>query len=91
LLLDLRSLNQELEFERKLERSTPQKKQYVITYRIARIHTALGQRDQAFAVLERAYENRDWFLPRLKVDPAFDSLRDDPRFKDILRRTGLAQ
>jgi tetratricopeptide (TPR) repeat protein len=66
------------------------KNQYVIAYRIARIYAALGQRDEAFAVLEKAYDDRDWFLPRLKVDPAFDSLHDDPRFQDLLRRVSLA-
>jgi serine/threonine-protein kinase len=67
------------------------KETYVLSYRIARIYAALDQRDDAFATLEKAYEERDYYLPRLKVDPAFDSLRTDPRFADLLRRMGLPQ
>jgi serine/threonine protein kinase/tetratricopeptide (TPR) repeat protein len=64
---------------------------YVISYRIARIRAALGQKDEAFALLEKAYQERDYYLPRLKVDPGFDSLHDDPRFADLVRRIGLSQ
>lgn len=36
-----------------------------------------------------AYQDRSFFLIWLKVEPQFDSLRDDPRFQDLLRRVGL--
>ncbi|MEK6322703.1 MAG: hypothetical protein AABN33_13585 [Acidobacteriota bacterium] len=36
----------------------------------------LGERDEAIAELAKAYQERDWFLPRLKVDPFFESMRD---------------
>jgi hypothetical protein len=55
------------------------------------IYAALGERDAAFAELEKAYQQRDWFLPHLKNDPAMDSLRDDPRYKDLLKRMGLPE
>jgi eukaryotic-like serine/threonine-protein kinase len=64
---------------------------YVLSYRVARIQAALDQREETLTTLERAYEERDYYLPRLKVDPAFDNLRTDPRFKDLLRRMGLPQ
>ncbi len=51
-------------------------------------HAELGEKDEAIAELNNAYENREIFLP-LKVDPRLDSLRDDPRFTDLLRRVGL--
>ena len=58
---------------------------------IARIYEGLGQKDQAFAWLEKAYAERDSNITNLKVDPEFDSLHSDPRFTDLLRRIGLSQ
>ncbi len=55
------------------------------------IYAALGEKDKALAELEKAYQARDWFLQRLKVDPFFDSLRDDPRFAVMVKRIGLLQ
>jgi TolB-like protein len=59
---------------------------YVPAYAIALIYTGLGERDQALASLERAYQERSWFMIYLKVDPQVDSLRSDPRFQDLVRR-----
>ncbi len=63
---------------------------YVPPYYIALIHAALGEEDDAFDYLERAFEMRDGSLPLLKVDQRVDRLRDDPRFNDLLWRVGLA-
>jgi hypothetical protein len=65
------------------------KHKYVSPYNIARIHTGLGEQDQAFAWLEKAYAERDSNLTNIKVQPDFDSLHSDPRFADLLRRIGL--
>lgn len=54
-------------------------------------YLALGERDEAFAWFERAYQEQADFLQWLKVHPFFDSVRDDPRFKDLLHRVGLDQ
>src|SRR5262245_47191533 len=62
------------------------KSRYVSNYWIAISYAALGERDEAFAELEKAYQAHDWFLPRLKVDPFMDPLRDDPRFKILVKR-----
>lgn len=51
---------------------------------------AAGQRDQVFAVLQKAFDERSNALTGLKVDPLYDPLRSDPRFQDLLRRVGLA-
>jgi serine/threonine-protein kinase len=68
-----------------------EKTRYIINYWVAVTYAALGERDAAFAELEKAYQARDWFLPRLKTDPFMDPLRDDPRFKDLIRRIGLPE
>ena len=67
------------------------KTQYVMSYLVATIYAALGQRDEAFTELERAFAERDWYLKHLKVDPFLDPLRDDPRFADLVKRIGLPQ
>ena len=62
---------------------------YVQPSLIALIHVGLGDKNQAFDWLQKAYEDRSAGLLYLKVDPAFDSVRSDPRFIDLLRRVGL--
>jgi len=58
-------------------------------YSIAYAHT--GRKDEAFAWLEKAYEQRDGYpyMINTAVDPAFEPLRSDPRFDAFLRRAGL--
>ena len=62
---------------------------YIPSYFNARIYTALGQTDQAFEWLEKAYEERYGFLVYMKVEPSFDPLRQDSRFLELARRVGL--
>jgi serine/threonine-protein kinase len=67
------------------------KTRYVPTCRIASIYSALGDKDKAFEELNKAFDVRDWELFRLKPDPYFSSLRDDPRFKELLKRLNLPE
>jgi TolB-like protein/Flp pilus assembly protein TadD len=67
------------------------KSRYVRPYYIASIYAALGDRDKAFAELERSFEERDVYLNRVNSDPFMDPLRDDPRFKGLLKRLSLSQ
>ena len=67
------------------------KTEYVTSYFVASIHAALGDKDKTFAELENAYAGRDWYLHRLKVDPFWDPLRDDPRFREMLKRLNLPE
>ncbi len=53
------------------------------------VYAALGDKDKAFYWLERAYQVRTGLLYNLNVYPLADPLRDDPRFKDLIRRIGL--
>jgi TolB-like protein/DNA-binding winged helix-turn-helix (wHTH) protein/tetratricopeptide (TPR) repeat protein len=53
---------------------------------VAEVYAGLGENDESFRWLERAYTDRDAWLALLKVWPPFDGLRSDPRFDDLLRR-----
>ncbi|HMC74955.1 MAG TPA: hypothetical protein VKG87_11675, partial [Terriglobales bacterium] len=53
-------------------------------------YATLGDKNAAFAALEKAFAKRVDIL-FIKVDPQFDSLRSDPRFADLLHRIGLPQ
>jgi Flp pilus assembly protein TadD len=53
-------------------------------------HLGVGDKEEALADLERAYAGHFSMMTTLKVEPAFDPLRSDPRFQDLLRRVGLA-
>jgi len=63
--------------------------EYVPSYDVAIIHVALGETDEAFEWLHRAYEERCYWLIYLKVDPILDTFRSDPRLTDLIRRIGL--
>ncbi len=66
-------------------------KSKLMHYVFAQAYACLGENDEAFQWLEKAYEERDHRLGQcLKVDPALDGLHSDPRFADLLRRVGLA-
>jgi tetratricopeptide (TPR) repeat protein len=64
-------------------------KEYVPSDAIALIYAGLGEKDRAFVWLNRAENERQPWLVLLKVDPRFDALRSDPRFKDLVRGVGL--
>ncbi len=62
---------------------------YIPPYHTALIYAGLGETDEAFAWLEKAYRERFWMMAFLQVDPRLDALRSDPRFTDLLRRMGF--
>jgi tetratricopeptide (TPR) repeat protein len=65
---------------------------YVSPYIIATIYAGLGEKDQAFEFLEKAYQERSLDLAsHLKADLRFDTLRSDPRFQALVRRVGFPQ
>jgi len=67
------------------------KERYVSPYNIAQIHARLQEKDQALAWLEQAFGERDSQLTYLKVDPAFDEIRSDAHFQQLLQRLTLPQ
>ena len=58
---------------------------------IALVYTGLGDKDQAFRWLDKAYAERDSQLIWLNVEPELDGLRSDPRFASLVQRVGLIQ
>jgi tetratricopeptide (TPR) repeat protein len=62
---------------------------YISPLDLALVYAALGQTDQAFASLDQAVRQRANLSIYPKVDPAYDSLRGDPRFGELLRTLGL--
>ena len=67
------------------------RRRYVSPYYIAIIHAGFGDKDRAFAWLEKAYEERSRRLSGLRRNPAWDGMRSDPRFASLLRRMDLPQ
>jgi len=59
-------------------------------YSVAYWYAILGEKDKALFWLEKAYEERSG-MNFLQVEPAFDNLRSDPRYADLVRRIGFPQ
>jgi tetratricopeptide (TPR) repeat protein len=64
---------------------------YVAPHFFAGIHIGLEENDQAIEYLERSYEEHSHWLIYVHIDPSMDSLRNTPRFQDLLRRVGLPE
>lgn len=62
---------------------------YITAYYMALVSSGFGDRDETFNLLERAFQDRAFQMPFLKVDPRFDWLHNDPRFASLLERIGL--
>lgn len=65
------------------------RRSYVCPYRLATVHAALGDRGEVFRLLDAAFEARSCWLTYLNVDPAFDQIRANRRFTDLVKRVGL--
>lgn len=58
---------------------------------IAFVYVLLGDKEKTFEWLEKAFQARDTDLPRFRLGPTFDPIRDDPRYKDLLKRMNLPE
>jgi serine/threonine-protein kinase len=63
--------------------------EYVSAYHFALIHIGLGEKAEALRFLEKAYEEGAWTVTFANVEPALDPLRQEPRFRELVRRLGL--
>lgn len=71
-----------------LERKS--KKEYVPPTLMAGVYALAGEKDAAFAWLDKAIDARDGWIALIKIQPAYDNLRADPRFTKVLERMNLA-
>src|SRR5579872_3857407 len=62
------------------------RKTYVPPTFLAVVYASLGENEKAFQWLDKAYAERDLYMAWIKVDPAFDALRADDRFKNLTKR-----
>jgi hypothetical protein len=62
---------------------------YVSPYYFAIINFVLGEHDQGFKRLDKAYELHDYRLRYLMIEPAFDNIRSDSRFEALLKKINL--
>jgi tetratricopeptide (TPR) repeat protein len=67
------------------------KRQYVSAYELATIYVALGNREQAFQLLAKAWVEHSFHFVNLNVSPQFTSMRSDSRFQDLVQRIGLSR
>ena len=51
----------------------------------------LGDKEKTFEWLEKAFQVRDSGLPLLRIGPTFEPIRDDPRYKDLIKRMNLPE
>jgi serine/threonine-protein kinase len=58
-------------------------------YSLALVYAMLGDREQSLEWLEKLSDRHCWNVADLKVEPMFDSLRDDPRYLQLLKKVGL--
>jgi TolB-like protein/DNA-binding winged helix-turn-helix (wHTH) protein/Tfp pilus assembly protein PilF len=65
------------------------KHRYVTPAALVNVYIGLGEKDQAFNWLEKAFQERSNYLAYLKVFPLLDPLRSDPRFARLVQRVGL--
>jgi TolB-like protein/Flp pilus assembly protein TadD len=66
-------------------------RRYVSAYSVAMIYVGLGENEQGLRWLEKANDEWNTELVFLKVDPRVDSLRDDPRFQELVKKVGIPQ
>lgn len=66
-------------------------KRYIANYCLAIAYTALGEKEEALILLEKDIAERSSFVSYSAGEPALDDLRDDPRFKDLLKRMNLPE
>jgi eukaryotic-like serine/threonine-protein kinase len=68
---------------------TQSKSAFIAPSMFARVYIGLGNTEQAFAWLEKGYQQHDFWLTFITREPVYDPLRSDPRFQELVRRIGF--
>jgi serine/threonine protein kinase/Tfp pilus assembly protein PilF len=76
----------QLEYLRRFEEGKTDK---IPDFQGAVLYAKVGNKDKAFEYLEKSYQRRESWMSLLKVEPGLDSVRDDPRFDELIKRVGL--
>jgi eukaryotic-like serine/threonine-protein kinase len=76
----------QLEYIRRFEEGKTDK---IPDFQGAVLYAKVGNKDKAFECLEKSYQTREAWMSLLKVEPGLDSVRDDPRFDELVNRVGL--
>jgi len=69
--------------------NTLAQKKYVTPYGVALVYDGLGEKDQALSWLDKALDDRSHWLVWIRLDPRWDAIRDEPRFKRIVSRVAF--
>ena len=77
-----------LAFKEELKKDRPGEGYWPNYYALASVAAMTGDRELAFESLEQAIKYKSAWIPSIKVEPALDPLREDPRFADLLKRSG---
>jgi tetratricopeptide (TPR) repeat protein len=77
--------------ELRLMKNLPNQQLLLHAATMAILYIGLGDQEMAFYWLERAFEQYDYLISFMNVNPQFDTLRSDPRFIDLLKRIGLRE
>lgn len=64
------------------------KREFVPSYSIATVYLGLGMKEEALQFIQKSYDEGSFYMIHLKVDPMLDSVRNDPRFTEVVRRVG---
>jgi tetratricopeptide (TPR) repeat protein len=76
-----------LAFKEELKKDRPGEGYWPNYYALASVSAMTGDRELAFESLEQAIKYKSAWIPSIKVEPALDPLREDPRFADLLKRS----
>jgi hypothetical protein len=71
---------------KRLQKADPKK---VAPFSLADLYVMLGKKDEAFTWFEKTFDARDPVTLQFNIDPAYDSLRSDPRYAKLVERIGL--